>query len=459
MFSIGSRRRTNNSVLVAQYFNRTFRHEIMSAQSSSSNQISSGRRGQKRVVELSSRQCSARENNIKKARSASGANRNGQEQFPRSSKSTTRKRALFAALLIFIGIQTCILYSIGFRFNTAIKLENEGPSSIAIGQYSCANCGKYAKTAKCTRVHQLETATELADADLETCNKYSRKERPWMNWLFSDKSVFEIPQPTTASKAAREIPEALRSEYTLGGRINVTKAYYKQIYAGNKKRLIKWSEQDIERIIAEIQAGKHSGMYGTSTVKDMYVTFQKYSSHLGGHGVVIGTKRPWVECAALAANNATRVTTYEYSYINSTHPRIHSVLPSEFARKYANDKDFQPFDWAASFSSIEHSGLGRYGDPLCPWGDAQAMFRVSCMLKPGGLFFFAVPTTTGGVDGLTWNAHRVYGKLRLRFMFENYRVIEATKPVFAPSNKHDFVQHIVVLQNMRGCTNGKFDRF
>eukprot|EP01083_Nonionella_stella_P206601 751330_1 len=294
----------------------------------------------------------------------------------------SKRKCLQWRIVAGLGVLLCTSMLCSMKL---AEINNLQSSSATIRQHSCANCGRYTKTKQCVRLPQLETAKELVDTDLEKCSVFSDTERQWMSWMFSDKSVFEIPQPQTTSKAPREIPEALRSEYTLGGRINVTKAYYKQIYAGNKKRLIKWSEQDIERIIAEIQAGKHSGMYGTSTVKDMYVTFQKYSSHLGGHGVVIGTKRPWVECAALAANNATRVTTYEYSYINSTHPRIHSVLPSEFARKYANDKDFQPFDWAASFSSIEHSGLGRYGDPLCPWGDVQAMFRVSCMLKPGGV--------------------------------------------------------------------------
>ena len=30
------------------------------------------------------------------------------------------------------------------------------------------------------------------------------------------------------------------------------------------------------------------------------------------------------------------------------------------------------FDAVVSFSSIEHSGLGRYGDALNPWGDLIA---------------------------------------------------------------------------------------
>ena len=46
------------------------------------------------------------------------------------------------------------------------------------------------------------------------------------------------------------------------------------------------------------------------------------------------------------------------------------------------------FDFAVSFSSIEHCGLGRYGDPLNPFGDFEAVAQVWCMCKPGALFFF-----------------------------------------------------------------------
>ena len=36
-----------------------------------------------------------------------------------------------------------------------------------------------------------------------------------------------------------------------------------------------------------------------------------------------------------------------------------------------------------TFSSIEHSGLGRYGDSLNPWGDLITMAQSWCLLKPG----------------------------------------------------------------------------
>ena len=43
------------------------------------------------------------------------------------------------------------------------------------------------------------------------------------------------------------------------------------------------------------------------------------------------------------------------------------------------------------FHSFDHDGLGRYGDPLNPAGDIDAMKMVSCVLKKDGLLFLTVP--------------------------------------------------------------------
>lgn len=44
-----------------------------------------------------------------------------------------------------------------------------------------------------------------------------------------------------------------------------------------------------------------------------------------------------------------------------------------------------------SYSSLEHSGLGRYGDELNPDGDIEAAEEVWCMLKKGGYFIIGLP--------------------------------------------------------------------
>lgn len=73
---------------------------------------------------------------------------------------------------------------------------------------------------------------------------------------------------------------------------------------------------------------------------------------------------------------------------------------------------------------LEHSGLGRYGDPLNPHGDVEAVQQVHCMLKPGGLFFLGLPTSSDGSSYIEFNAHRVYGTSRLALLFKNWEMVD-----------------------------------
>lgn len=82
-----------------------------------------------------------------------------------------------------------------------------------------------------------------------------------------------------------------------------------------------------------------------------------------------------------------------------------------------------------SFSSLEHSGLGRYGDPLAPYGDAEAVAQLWCAVRRGGLFFLALPSFSSVSDRrrlcyIVWNAHRAYGYVRLQHVTANWRVLE-----------------------------------
>jgi len=88
----------------------------------------------------------------------------------------------------------------------------------------------------------------------------------------------------------------------------------------------------------------------------------------------------------------------------------------------------QLFDTAFSYSSIEHSGLGRFGDPINPFGDLEATAQVCCMLKPGGVFFLGLPCTVGRLKcEIQFNALRTYGNARLQHLTANWRVVEAVQ--------------------------------
>jgi len=55
--------------------------------------------------------------------------------------------------------------------------------------------------------------------------------------------------------------------------------------------------------------------------------------------------------------------------------------------------------------TIEHVGLGRYGDPIDPAGDLKAIEELKRVLAPGGSLYFVVPV---GKPRVCFNAHRVY---------------------------------------------------
>ena len=78
------------------------------------------------------------------------------------------------------------------------------------------------------------------------------------------------------------------------------------------------------------------------------------------------------------------------------------------------------FDGVVSISSLQHSGLGRYGDALNPWGDLIATGRAWCVTKPNGFLLLGLPG--GSEDNIRYNAHRMYGQYRWPLITTNWEV-------------------------------------
>ncbi len=178
---------------------------------------------------------------------------------------------------------------------------------------------------------------------------------------------------------------------------------------------------------------------------DVYQVLDKFARRtvLKRRGIVIGSETPWLE-AFLLEFGASQVTTLEFGAIKSTHPQISTFTPQDFTIKFLQG-EIAPFDFGFSFSSIEHDGLGRYGDVLNPAGDLETMARMLHVIKPGGFFFLAVPCC---VDALKWNAHRIYGPLRLKYLFAGWKIVTVV-----PENvmQSTYSQPVWVLQNTVGC--------
>ena len=76
---------------------------------------------------------------------------------------------------------------------------------------------------------------------------------------------------------------------------------------------------------------------------------------------MVGSQLPWIE-AILLEKGANHVTTLDYASIQNQHPNITVVHPDQLREMYNNgtfDDVSKRFDAVVTFSSLEHSGLGR----------------------------------------------------------------------------------------------------
>jgi hypothetical protein len=85
------------------------------------------------------------------------------------------------------------------------------------------------------------------------------------------------------------------------------------------------------------------------------------------------------------------------------------------------DDKLAPFYAVVTFSSVEHSGPGRYGDALNPFGDLQTMARSWCVSKPDAALVIGVMCQLK--DVISFNAHRNYGPLMYSHLLANWNQV------------------------------------
>ncbi|CAI5524228.1 unnamed protein product [Closterium sp. Naga37s-1] len=177
---------------------------------------------------------------------------------------------------------------------------------------------------------------------------------------------------------------------------------------------IVWPTKQIDkkRQQAEARAPRVSH-YGENTTLTFYETLDKYPVE-GKSVLVIGSQVPWLE-GILLAYKAGSITTVDFNRPTADYPGLRLWNIAEL------DASDETFDVVASYSSLEHDGLGRYGDPLNPDGDLQRMAKIRGLLKPGGLFFLGLPV---GNDTLVFNAHRVYGPIRMPLLLDGWKLLD-----------------------------------
>ncbi|CAC5362041.1 unnamed protein product [Mytilus coruscus] len=217
--------------------------------------------------------------------------------------------------------------------------------------------------------------------------------------------------------APRKIPLILWNDYTMNGQIKVQTAYFNQPYLGNTARTPIWTKSLLEEYVARAKEGKLFGVYGISETNALRDGLLHAPGVKGGRVLVIGSEKPWVE-ACLLEIGVKSIVTLEYGRIESQHEQITTMVPSEYRRTFL-DNSLGLFDAVVSFSSIEHSGLGRYGDALNPWGDLIVVARAWCVTRTNGSLVLGVLYDINN-DYISFNAHRCYGKKRYPYLTTNW---------------------------------------
>jgi len=239
----------------------------------------------------------------------------------------------------------------------------------------------------------------------------------------------------------------MKDLFTLNGQIPIYDWYFDGEIAKNS---IFWSNSYLQTFIdrftvENIITGNIDKESYDGAAKIHLDAFLKYIDSIKNKKVaVIGSQTPWIE-SILVNCGAKEITTVEYNVPICNHNIINTISYTDFCRSS------EKYDAVVSYSSVEHSGLGRYGDPLNPNGDIETMEQIYKSLKNGGLCFIGFPV---GKDYLVWNAHRIYGETRLKLMYlDKFKEIEwfgcdknFIHTCAIPTGNPEYEQPVIILQ-------------
>ncbi|XP_023324546.1 uncharacterized protein LOC111698435 isoform X2 [Eurytemora carolleeae] len=242
----------------------------------------------------------------------------------------------------------------------------------------------------------------------------------------------EIDKPSGHAAMQWEmIPEHIQNEFTHHGKISVNSWFIDETFQGGTKTVGVYSKEEIQKYIDSFLAGTPLDNYssGSTLINQGLEQIDVKNKSI----LIIGTQNPWVEAVVLS-KDPSLVMTLEYGMFKSEFPKLEFVTPAVFRERYKK-QELPLFDVIISYSSLEHSGLGRYGDAINPWGDILTIARVSCVSSPDAKLVIGVPVA--GVDRIEFNAARVYGPILYPYLVTNWKLFWTSAGNFTPAPDQD----------------------
>jgi len=214
--------------------------------------------------------------------------------------------------------------------------------------------------------------------------------------------------------AASELSQADLERFTMGGRVDwaasgplLDQRVSEIIHPAEN---IRWAINETSRY--------ECGSYGAVDAW-VYLALERYPIRGQVTGIIGSADQgsgPWYEAMVLTHGGSP--ITVEYNRVVYEDPRMIAWTPDEAARRV---REGFRFDALVCVSSVEHDGLTRYGDPLNPDGDLDAMQTFRSYLKSGGILYLTCPL---GRDRICYNWHRIYGKVRLPMLLREWLIID-----------------------------------
>eukprot|EP01084_Bolivina_argentea_P094364 169637_1 len=226
---------------------------------------------------------------------------------------------------------------------------------------------------------------------------------------------------------------------------NVAPLYHKYISIIPQTKQIVWHTHGILVMIKCVELRlKCEQISNLSNYKNaalqLYSIFDDINISSNNNKVLVGGSiSPWVESIVLGLNISKYVTTTDYQLPLTNYQYIKTVNIMDIK----NNNNKYKYNIIISYSSIEHDGLGRYGDPLNPWGDFAALMEFYNMLQCNDNSYLILNVPFGSNGILYFNQHRQYGAIRIQqlinqtgFKFIGYTLQDRPMEyiVFADSN-------------------------
>lgn len=108
---------------------------------------------------------------------------------------------------------------------------------------------------------------------------------------------------------------------------------------------------------------------------------------------------------------------YDYRPANVRLSNLNSKKADLLNLPFSNES----IDSLSCMHTIEHIGLGRYGDPIDPEGDIKAINELKRVLAKNGNLLFVVPI---GKPKIQFNAHRIYSYDQIISYFKGFELKE-----------------------------------